>query len=258
MHRLHDALDRLLKGVHHLGGGHGDELGQAREQAAALDLHRHFLLGREDAADGHFHFLRRALADEQVVLAAHILHDRLVELVARDLDGRAFDHAGEGDDRNIARAAADVDDEVTVGLGDVDARADGRRDRLLNEVHAARARLNARVDDRALLDLGDAGGHADDDARLEELEAHDLVDELLEHPLGHLVVGDNALAQGADRNDVAGRAAQHGLRVRADLQQLARILINGHHARLVEHDALVLYINQNRRGTEVDTDVLCQ
>ena len=84
------------------------------------------------------------------------------------------------------------------------------------------------------------------------------MDELLEHPLGHLVVGDNALAQGADRDDVAGRAAQHGLRVRADLQQLARILINGHHARLVEHDALVLYIDQNRRGTEVDTDVLCQ
>lgn len=100
----------------------------------------------------------------------------------------ALDHAGEGDDRNIARAAADVDDEVTVGLGDVDACADGRRDRLLNEVHAARARLNARVDDRALLDLGDAGWHADDDARLEELEAHDLVDELLEHPLGHLVI----------------------------------------------------------------------
>ena len=84
------------------------------------------------------------------------------------------------------------------------------------------------------------------------------MDELLEHPLGHLVVGDNALAQGADRNDVAGCAAQHGLRVRADLQKLARILINGHHARLVEHDALVLYIDQNRRGTEVDTDVLCQ
>jgi len=39
------------------------------------------------------------------------------------------------------------------------------------------------------------------------------VDELLEHPLGHLVVGDNALAQGADRDDVAGRAAQQGLRI---------------------------------------------
>ena len=151
------------------------------------------------------------------MLAAHILDDGLVELVARDLDGGRFDNAGERDDRDIGRTAADVDDHVALGLGDVDARTDGGGDRLFNEVDAARAGLNARVDDRALLDLGDAGGDADDNARLEELEAHDLMQEFLDHALGDLVVGDHALAQGTDGDDVARRAAQHGLRVRADL-----------------------------------------
>ena len=151
------------------------------------------------------------------MLAAHILDDGLVELVARDLDGGRLHHAGERDDRDIGRAAADIDDHVALGLGDVDARADGGGDRLFNEVNAARAGLNARVDDRALLDLGDAGGDADDDARLEELEAHDLVQKFLDHALGDFIVGDDALAQGTDGDDVAGGAAQHGLRVRADL-----------------------------------------
>ena len=79
-------------------------------------------------------------------------------LDAGDLDGGGLHDAAEGDDGDVSGAAADVHHHVTVGLGDVDARADGRRDRLLNEVHAARALLNARVDDRALLALGDAGG----------------------------------------------------------------------------------------------------
>ena len=171
MDLLHDALDGLFKGLEHFRRRDGDELGKARDKASALDLHGHFLFRREDAADLHLHLLGRALADEQVVLAAHILDDGLVELVARNLDGGRLDDAGERNDRDIGRTAADVDDHVALGLGDVDARTDGGGDRLFNEVDAARAGLNARVDDRALLDLGDAGGNADDDARLEELEA---------------------------------------------------------------------------------------
>ena len=255
MDLLHDALDGLFKGLEHFRRRDGDELGKARDKASALDLHGHFLFRREDAADLHLHLLGRALADEQVVLAAHILDDGLVELVARDLDGGRFDDAGERNDRDIGRTAADVDDHVALGLGDVDARTDGGGDRLFNEVDAARAGLNARVDDRALLDLGDAGGNADDDARLEELEAHDFMQEFLDHALSDLVVGDDALAQGTDGDDVARRAAQHGLRIRADLQELAGVLVERHDRGLVEHDAFILNVDQHRRGAQIHADV---
>ena len=83
-------------------------------------------------------------------------------------------------------------------------------------------------------------------------------DELLEHPLRHIVVGNDAVPQGADGHDVAGSTAQHGLSLGAHLQQAAGILVDGHHRRLVEHDALTLNIDQYRCGTQIDPDILCQ
>ena len=82
--------------------------------------------------------------------------------------------------------------------------------------------------------------------------------ELPQHPLRHVVVGDHALPQGTDGHDVAGGTAQHGLSVAAHLQQLAGIFVDGHHRRLVEHNALTLHINQHRGGAEVDTNILCK
>ena len=256
---LQHPLHRLLKGLQHLGGGHGDGAGQAGEHAAALDLDAGLLLLGEDAADFHLHQLRGALADEQIVLAAHILDDGLVELVAGHLDGGGLHHAAEGDDGDVAGAAADIHHHVAVGLGDVDAGADGGGHRLLDEVHPAGTGLDAGVYHGALFYLGDAAGHADDDTGLEQLEAAlHLMDELTEHTLGHVVIGDDALPQGTDGHNVAGGTAQHGLGLGAHLQQAAGVLIDGHHGGLVEHHALALYIYQNGGGTQVDTDVLCQ
>jgi hypothetical protein len=67
----------------------------------------------------------------------------------------------------------------------------------------ARAGLVAGVLDRALLHAGDAARHADDDARLGEVPAlvH-LLDEVAQHPLGGVEVGDDAVAQRPDRHDV--------------------------------------------------------
>ena len=190
------------------------------------------------------------------MLAAHVLDHGLVQLVAGDLDGGALHHAGQGDDSDVRGAAADVHHHVTVGLGDVDASADGCGHRFFNEVDLPGASLDARVDDGALLDLRNAGGHADDDPGLEEGHARHLVDKLPQHPLRHVVVGDDALPQGADGDDVAGGPAQHGLSLCAHLQQLAGCLVHGHHGRLVQDDSLPLYIYQNRRGTQIDTDIL--
>src|SRR5699024_4878244 len=186
---------------------------------------------------------------------AHILDHGLVELVSGHLDGGGLHHAGEGDDGDVGGAAADIHHHVAVGLGDVDARADGGGHRLLNEVHPAAAGLDARVHHGPLLHLGDAGGDADDDPGLEDHEARHLADELPEHPLGHVVVGDDALPQGADGDDVAGGAAQHLAGLLANLQELAGILVHGHHGWLVENDALALDVDQNGSGTQVDTDI---
>src|SRR5699024_10205014 len=194
---LQDAAGDLLEGLDHLAGGDGEHPGQAGHQAAALDLHGDLLRPGEYAADGHFQLLGGAVADEHVVLLADILDHRLVELVAGDLDGGGLHHAAQRDDGNVGGAAADVHHHVAVGLGDVDARADGGGHRLLDQVGPAGTRLDAGVHHGALLYLGDAGGHADEQTGLGEGEGGHLLDELLEHPLGHVIVGDDALPQGA-------------------------------------------------------------
>ena len=147
---------------------------------------------------------------------------------------------------------------MAVGLGDVDACADGGGHRLFNEVDLPGTGLNTRIDDGALLDLRDAGGHADDDPGLEEGEAGDLVDELFQHSLRHVIVGDHALPQRTDGDDIAGGTPQHGLGVGAHLQKLTCGLVHRHHRGLIEDNALALYIYQNGSGTQIDTDIFCK
>ena len=137
MNGLDDSGGDLLERLEDLGRAERERARQAGHQTATLDLHDLLLGARIDAADGLFDLLRRALADERVVLAAHIFDDRLVELVARDLDRGGLDDAAERDDRDVGRAAADVSDQIAVRPADVETRADGRRHRLFDEVHPA-------------------------------------------------------------------------------------------------------------------------
>ena len=74
-----------------------------------------------------------------------ILHHGLVELVAGYFNRGGLHHAAQGNDGDVGGAAADVHHHVPVGLHDVDARADGGGDGLLNEVHPPAAGLDARV-----------------------------------------------------------------------------------------------------------------
>jgi hypothetical protein len=99
------------------------------------------------------------------------LDDRLVHLVAADAHRAGVHDARERDDRDLGGAPADVDDHVAGRLGDGQAGADGRGDGLLDQVDLARTGDLRRLLDRALLDLGDAERHADDDARLDERRA---------------------------------------------------------------------------------------
>ena len=253
---LQDPLHRLLKRLQHFRGMNGDGLGQARHQAAALHINAGVLLLGIDAADLDLHLLGSALTHQHIVLAAHILHHSLVELVAGHLDGGRLHHTGQADNGNIAGAAADVHHHVAIRQGNVNAGADSRGHRLLNKIHPPGAGLDAGIHHGALLHLGDAGGHADDDAGLEEVAAAgNLAHKFLEHPLGHIVVGDDTLPQRTNGHDVAGGTSQHGLSIGAHLQELAVILVDSHHGRLIEHNALALYIHQNGGRSQIDTNI---
>jgi hypothetical protein len=63
--------------------------------------------------------------------------DRLVHLVAAHAEGLGDDDAAEGDDGDLARAAADVDDHVPGRLGDWQAGADRGCHRLFDQVRLA-------------------------------------------------------------------------------------------------------------------------
>src|SRR5699024_9474252 len=109
---------------------------------------------------------------------------------------------------------------MAVRLGNVDAGADGGGYGLLNEEHTTAAGLDTGVHHSALLYFGNAGGDTDDDPGLEEHKACHLADEFPQHPLSHVVVGDNALPQGTNGDNVAGGTAQHLTGFLAHLQKL--------------------------------------
>ena len=89
----------------------------------------------------------------------------------------------------------------------------------------------------------------------EERAAVRLLDEVVEHPLGDLEVGDDAVLHGADRDDVAGRAAEHLLGGAADGLHLVRDLVHGHDGRLAHDDSAALGEHERVRGPEVDREV---
>jgi hypothetical protein len=154
----------------------------ARHEVAALDLHGERLVEGVGVAHLALHPLGGLLAHQQVVLTLHVRDDGLVHLVAAHADGLRVHDAREGDDRHLGGAAADVDHHVARGLGDGQARPDGRGHGLLDEVHLAGAGALGALAHGALLHLGDAEGHADDDAGLHQRAAvvH-LADEVPEH-----------------------------------------------------------------------------
>ena len=142
------------------------------------------------------------------------------------------------------------------GLVDRESGADRGRHRLLDDVDLAGAGLVAGLLDRALLHGGDAAGHADDHARLGEVApAVHLLDEVPQHLLGRLEVGDHAVLHRPDGGDVVRRTADHPLGLVADGEDLAGGVVERDHARLVEQDPAAADVDQRVGGPEVDGHV---
>src|SRR4029078_2763355 len=85
-------------------------------------------------------------------------------------------------------------------------RATRRVHRLLDNVHPPGARLVPGFLDRALLHPGDAAGLRHDDPGLGQVPAPvHLLDEIAQHALGHVEIGDDAVFERPHGHDVAWR-----------------------------------------------------
>ena len=118
------------------------------------------------------------------------------------------------------------------------AGADGGGHGLLDELGLGGAGAAGGLGDGPPLDLGDGRRHADHDPGPVEAVDADPLEQQADHALGDLEVGDGALAQGAHRDDVAGRAADHLPRLVAHGQHVLGAAVERDDRRLVEHDAL--------------------
>jgi len=85
----------------------------------------------------------------------------------------------------------------------------------------------------------------------------DPTDEVLDHLLRHLEVGDDAIAQRPARGDIAGGAAQHLLGLFADCHDLlpAADIGDRHNRWLGQDDTASLDVDQRIRGAKVDGHV---
>src|SRR6201987_956862 len=105
-----------------------------------------------------------------------------------------------------------------------------------------------RLFDGTLLDARHAGRHADDDARVREAVLVHLLDEVAQHLLGDVEVGDHAVLEGTDRLDRPRRSSEHPLRLDADGVHLSGPLVDGDHRRLREDDAATAHVDERVRG----------
>src|SRR5690554_3366025 len=229
-HGLDDGVDRLAERLADLIAIDDDRLWHASDEIAPLHLHRLSLFGGVRVADLAFHALGRLLADENIIFTLHISDDRLVHLIAADAHALAIDDARERDDGDLGRPSANIDDHIAARLGDGEPCADRRRHRLLDEEDLARASALGALFDGALLDLGDAKGDADDDARTSNRPSIARpLDKMLEHRLRDLEVGDDAITKRANGLDGAGRSSEHLFRFFTDgedLRDAARIALD--------------------------------
>jgi len=129
-----------------------------------------------------------------IASAVHVADDRLVQVDAADAHRLSADDAIHGHHGRFGRAAAQIDDQVARRRAHRQPRADGRGQWFRDQVHLTRAGGQRRFAHGAPLDASDAIGHADHHRRL----AHgpppgNFGDEVLQHPLGDEVVGDNAV-----------------------------------------------------------------
>src|SRR5207237_10939929 len=98
--------------VWYFGRSHQPPFGHAVDRVSTADLHFQLALERQGAADGPLDLFGSAVADHQVVFAAHVRGDHFVNLVAANAQRFADNDVVERNHSRFGGAAADVDDHV--------------------------------------------------------------------------------------------------------------------------------------------------
>ena len=222
----------------------------------ALDLRGEGFFQGVGRADFHLDMLGGAFAYQQVVFPLQVRRDGFIHFVSGHAHGAAIDDSGKGNDGDIRGAPADIDNHAAGRLGNGQARADGRHHRLLDQEDLAGAGAHGGILYGAFFHLGDFRGHADDNARMDEhLAIVGFLNKVVEHLLRHLEIGNDAVFQGADGDNVAGRAAQHFLGFAAHGFDVSMDLVNGHDGGFVHDDPLTLGEHQGIGGAQVNGKV---
>src|SRR5690606_11531645 len=257
-----DALQGLLQGLEYLVAVQREAARHTFRQVASLDGDLAHFLARECRADLVLDPLRSGFADENAVVASHVVRDRYVEAVTADAHGGGVHDAVQRDHRDLGGAAADVEHHGAARFVHRHARTDRRRHRLGNEVHLARARTLRRLPYGTPLDLDRAVRHVHEHARAraEIPAAVRLADEVLQHLLGHGEVGDDAVLQRAYGGDVARGAAEHVLRFGTDRFDDAAaapgVFPDRYDGRFVQYDAMSAGVDEGICGAKVDRHIV--
>src|SRR4051812_26104140 len=257
-HRIHDLLNRFLYRFTNLARVDAHDLGNAGDEVATLHFHFPLFADRRGGADLNLDLLGCRLADEQVVVLAHELHDGLIELVATRTDRCVGDDPRERDHRDLGRAAANVDHHVPRRCLHGQAHTNRRGHRLGHHVDLFRAGGLRGVAHGALLDFGDAARDADDDfgANAEEMAIDDRLQKEAQHLFGDVEVGDDAVFQRPHREDAVGRAPEHALRFETDAFDFSGGFFDRDNGGLVQHDAFAANVDERISGTKIYGDFI--
>jgi hypothetical protein len=164
--------------------------------------------------------------------------------------------AAQGDDRDLGRAAADIHNHVAHRVGHRQAGPDGRSHGLINDLALVGAGLAGGVFHGAALDFGDARRHPHDHARVRKPALRlDLADEMPQHGLGDVEVGDDAVAQGAHGRDARRSPPYHPLGVLPHRQDFIGDGVHGHHRGLAQQDAPPADVHQGIGRAQVNAQV---
>jgi hypothetical protein len=131
---------------------------------------------------------------------------------------------------------------------------------ILDQVDLPRPGRFHRFPDGAPLHLGDPGGDGDDDPRPDQGAAVvDAQDEVPQHRLRDVEIGDHAVPHGPDGDDVARRPSEHLFGFRAHGQDLLfplGVLVDGDDGRFVQHDPLSPDIYEGVGRPQIDGQIV--
>src|SRR5207247_9883502 len=116
--------------------------------------------------------------------------DGFIKLVAADAETATKDDSRQGNDRNFASTAADIDNHVAGRLMHGQPNANRRGHRLFDQINLARASVCGGIFDGPFFHFRDAGGDGHHDPRSNELAVVNLLDEMPQHRFGDLGISN--------------------------------------------------------------------